>query len=40
MVLAKSWQGEALNQSPDSSNRIHSDEVAKEFGFKEALSLE
>lgn len=37
MVLAKSWQGEALNQSPDSSNRIHSDEVAKEFGFKGGL---
>lgn len=34
---AQSWQGEAFNQSPDSSNRIHSDEVAKEFGFKGGL---
>jgi hypothetical protein len=37
MALAQSWQGEALNQSPDSSNRIHSDEVAKEFGFRGGL---
>ena len=37
MALAQSWTAEAFNQSPDSSNRIHSDEVAKEFGFKGGL---
>jgi hypothetical protein len=31
------WNAEAFNQSPDSSNRIHSDEVAREFGFKGGL---
>lgn len=37
LTNVQSWQGEALNQSPESSNRIHSDEVAKEFGFKGGL---
>jgi hypothetical protein len=37
MTQAQGWQGEALNQSPESSNRIHSDEVAKEFGFRGGL---
>lgn len=37
MALAQNWSAEAFNQSPDSSNRIHSDEVAKAFGFKGGL---
>lgn len=37
MAVAKNWAAEAFNQSPDSTNRIHSDEVAKEFGFKGGL---
>ena len=37
MALAKNWQGTAFNQSPDSKNQIHSDEMAKEFGFKGGL---
>jgi hypothetical protein len=31
------WQGEAFNPVPDSDNRIHSDEVAREHGFEGAL---
>lgn len=31
------WSGEAFNQVPDSDNRIHSDEVAKAYGFTGAL---
>ncbi|MCW8195920.1 hypothetical protein F6455_14085 [Proteobacteria bacterium 005FR1] len=33
----KGWSGEAFNQVPDSDNRIHSDEVAKAYGFTGAL---
>lgn len=32
-----SWQGQAFNQVPDSDNRIHSDELAREYGFTGAL---
>jgi len=31
------WSGEALNQVPDSDNRIHSDELARAYGFTGAL---
>lgn len=31
------WSGLAFNQVPDSDNRIHSDEVAKAYGFTGAL---
>jgi hypothetical protein len=37
MEIPKSWQGEAYNQSTESENRIHSDEVAREYGFKGGL---
>lgn len=33
----QAWSGEALNQVPESDNRIHSDEVAKAYGFTGAL---
>ncbi|HDZ08860.1 hypothetical protein [Pseudohongiella sp.] len=33
----RSWRGEAFNQVPDSDNRIHSDELAREYGFTGAL---
>ena len=33
----KSWQATALNTAPDSENQIHSDEMAKEYGFKGGL---
>ena len=32
-----SYRGEAFNQVPDSENRIHSDEVARQYGFEGAL---
>jgi hypothetical protein len=32
-----SWSGEAFNQIPDSDNRIHSDALAKAYGFTGAL---
>ena len=32
-----SWQATALNTAPDSENQIHSDELAKEYGFKGGL---
>lgn len=32
-----SYSGEAYNQVPDSDNRIHSDEVARQLGFEGAL---
>lgn len=35
--LLSNWQGEAFNQSPDSKNEIHSDRVAKQYGFKGGL---
>ena len=31
------WQAIALNTAPDSENQIHSDELAKEYGFKGGL---
>lgn len=31
------WQATAFNQSEDSSNQIHSDEMAKAYGFKGGL---
>jgi hypothetical protein len=37
MTIPQSWQGEAYNQSHESENRIHSDEVAREYGFKGGL---
>jgi hypothetical protein len=37
MAVPQSWQGEAFNQSRESENRIHSDEVAKKYGFKGGL---
>lgn len=33
----KSWQATALNTAPDSENEIHSDKLAKEYGFKGGL---
>lgn len=33
----KNWSNLAFNQVPDSDNRIHSDEVAKAYGFTGAL---
>lgn len=32
-----SWQGEAFNPVPGSANRIHSDEVARAYGFRGGL---
>lgn len=37
MPVPTSWQGQAFNQVPDSDNRIHSDELAREYGFTGAL---
>jgi hypothetical protein len=37
MAIPQSWQGDAYNQSRESENRIHSDEVAREYGFKGGL---
>ena len=37
MGIPRSWQGEAYNQSQGSENQIHSDEVAREYGFKGGL---
>ena len=31
------WSGVALNTAPDSQNQIHSDELAKEYGFEGGL---
>ena len=31
------WQAIALNTAPDSENQIHSDDLAKEYGFKGGL---
>ena len=33
----RSWQGEAFNEVPESENRIHGDDVAKQFGFTGGL---
>ena len=35
--MALGWKGKAYNQVPYSKNEIHSDKVAKEFGFKGGL---
>ena len=32
-----SWSATALNTAPDSSNRIHGDEIAKQYGFEGGL---
>ncbi|MFQ5946058.1 MAG: hypothetical protein ACE5NC_07385 [Anaerolineae bacterium] len=37
MSIPHSWRGQAFNQSPDSQNQIHSDELAKEYGFRGGL---
>lgn len=37
MRVPRSWQGQAFNQVPDSDNRIHSDELARQYGFTGAL---
>jgi hypothetical protein len=36
-LLPKSWKARAFNQVPESDNLIHSDELAKEYGFTGAL---
>jgi len=36
-VIPQSYDGEALNTAPDSENRIHSDEVARQYGFEGGL---
>lgn len=37
MSIPEAWSAEAFNQAPESENRIHSDEVAREYGFRGAL---
>ncbi len=37
MPVPESWSAEAYNQVPQSENRIHSDEVARAYGFRGAL---
>ncbi len=37
MPTPQNWQATAFNQSTDSSNQIHSDEVAQAYGFKGGL---
>ena len=37
MSIPQAWQGEAFNQVPESENRIHSDEVARQYGFQGGL---
>jgi hypothetical protein len=37
MSIPQPWQGEAYNQVPESENRIHSDEVARRYGFQGGL---
>lgn len=37
MAVPQSWEGEAYNQSQESENRIHSDEVARKYGFRGGL---
>jgi hypothetical protein len=36
-VIPRSYDGEALNTAPDSENRIHSDDVARQYGFEGGL---
>jgi len=35
--MIEGWRGEALNLAEDSANEIHSDKVAKQFGFRGGL---
>ena len=37
MSLPVNWQARAYNQATESENRIHSDDVAKQYGFKGGL---
>ncbi|MBW2725181.1 MAG: hypothetical protein JRE71_12390 [Deltaproteobacteria bacterium] len=37
MPLPRSWTAEAFNPVPESENRIHSDEIARAYGFRGAL---
>jgi hypothetical protein len=37
MGLPQSWSDKAFNSVPESENRIHSDEVAAQYGFRGAL---
>jgi hypothetical protein len=37
MSVPQPWQAEAYNQVPESENRIHSDEVARRYGFRGGL---
>jgi len=37
MAFADGWSGVAFNQVPESDNRIHSDELARAYGFTGAL---
>jgi hypothetical protein len=37
MSTPKSWTAEAFNPVPESENRIHSDEIARAYGFRGAL---
>jgi hypothetical protein len=37
MPLPESWSAEAFNQVPESENRIHSDEIARAYGFRGGL---
>lgn len=37
MSIAQSWRGQAFNQSPDSENQIHSDQMAQAYGFRGGL---
>jgi acyl dehydratase len=37
MTTLEGWHGIAFNQASESENRIHSDEVAKQYGFRGGL---
>ena len=39
MNVPQSWSAEAFNQAPESENRIHSDEFAKEYGFRDTIGV-
>ena len=36
-MVVDNWTATAFNTAPDSRNEIHSDKVAKQFGFKGGL---
>ena len=36
-LMPKPWIAEALNTAPDSDNKIHGDELAKQYGFEGGL---